>query len=267
MTRTVVMGVVNVTPDSFSDGGEWVTPDAAVAHGVRLVAEGAGIVDVGGESTRPGVGRVSARTELSRVLPVVEGLVAAGVTVSVDTMRAEVADASVRAGATWINDVSGGLADPDMLAVVAASGAGYIAMHWRGHSADMQSRATYTDVVTEVASELAERRDAALAAGIAPDRLVLDPGIGFAKTGEHNWEVLRHWHAFEALDQPLLLAVSRKRFLGALLATGDELREPKGRDAATAALTAIFAARGVWGVRVHDVRSSVDAVLAAERMG
>lgn len=267
VSRTLVMGIVNVTPDSFSDGGDWPTPDAALAHALRLVADGADLVDVGGESTRPGIGRVDAATELARVLPVVEGLVARGVVVSVDTMRAEVADACTRAGAAWVNDVSGGLADPDMLAAVAASGAGYIAMHWRGHSADMQARATYADVVADVASELGERRDAALAAGIAPDRLVLDPGIGFAKTGEHNWQVLRHWGAFEALGQPLLLAVSRKRFLGTLLGSDADPRAPKGRDAASAALTALFAARGVWGVRVHDVRSSADAVRVAGAMG
>lgn len=264
--RTLVMGIVNVTPDSFSDGGRWPTPDAAVAHALRLVADGADIVDVGGESTRPGSDRVDAATELARVLPVVEQLVARGVVVSVDTTRASVADATVRAGATWVNDVSGGLADPDMLPAVAASGAGYVAMHWRGHSAGMNALASYRDVVAEVAAELAGRRAAALAAGVAPDRLVLDPGIGFSKDADHNWQLLRHWEAFEALGHPVLLGVSRKRFLGALLADAAGPREPAGRDAATAAITALFAARGVWGVRVHDVRSSADAVRVVERL-
>ncbi len=264
--RTLVMGVVNVTPDSFSDGGRWADPEAALAHGRSLVAAGADLIDVGGESTRPGAQRVTREVELGRVLPVVTGLVADGVPVSIDTTRADIADACVRAGATWVNDVSGGLADPDMLGVVAASGAGYIAMHWRGHSATMQQRASYRDVVAEVAAELADRRDAALAAGIDAGRLVLDPGIGFAKTGEHNWQVLRGWSALEALGHPLLLAVSRKRFLGTLLGSDAAPREPEGRDAATAALTALFAARGVWGVRVHDVRSSADAVRAVLAM-
>ena len=264
--RTLVLGIVNVTPDSFSDGGRWDTREAAVAHALQLVADGADIVDVGGESTRPGTERVDAATELARVLPVVEDLVQLGVRVSVDTMRAAVAEPVVRAGAAWVNDVSGGLADPDMLGVVAASGAGYIAMHWRGHSATMADLATYDDVVVEVVGELRQARDAALAAGIDPGRLVLDPGIGFSKEGDHNWELLRHWDAFEALGHPLLLGVSRKRFLGSLLADADGPRPPQGRDAATAAVTALFASRGVWGVRVHDVRSSVDAVRVAARL-
>ena len=263
--RTLVMGIVNVTPDSFSDGGRWSTPEAAIDHALRLVAEGADIVDVGGESTRPGAERVPSGVELARVLPVVEALAPQGVVVSVDTMRAEVADAGVRAGAQWVNDVSGGLADPDMLGCVAASGVGYVAMHWRAHSATMAAAATYGDVVTEVVGELALRRDAALAAGIAPERLVVDPGIGFSKDAGHNWALLRHLDAFDALGVPLLLGVSRKRFLGELLADADGPRPAAGRDAATAAVTALFAARGGWGVRVHDVRTSFDAVRVAER--
>ena len=266
MASTLVMGVLNVTPDSFSDGGLWVDVDAAVAHGLALTAEGAAIVDVGGESTRPDSDRVDEATELRRVLPVVRALVDAGVTVSADTTRAGVAAACLDAGATWINDVSGGLADPAMLSTVAARGAGYVAMHWRGHARTMQTRAVYDDVVAESARELAACRDAALAAGIPADRLVLDPGIGFAKTGDHNWEILQHWSAFEALGQPLLLAVSRKRFLGTLLGSAEAPREPAGRDVATAYLSGHFAARGVWGVRVHDVRASVDAIAVAERM-
>ena len=265
--RTLVMGILNVTPDSFSDGGRFVDTDAAIAHGRALVADGADIIDVGGESTRPDSDRVDEATELARVLPVVRALVDAGVTVSVDTTRASVAAATVEAGATWINDVSGGLADPDMLGAVAERGASYVTMHWRGHAREMGANAVYDDVVAEVARELAACRDAALAAGIDPGRLVLDPGIGFAKTAEHNWAILQRWDALEALGFPLLLAVSRKRFLGSLLGTVDAPRPPSGRDVATAQLSAHFAARGVWGVRVHDVRSSVDAIATADRLG
>lgn len=266
MARTRVMGVLNVTPDSFSDGGRWATTEEAVARGLELVAQGADLVDVGGESTRPGAARVGEPTERARVVPVVAALAAAGVEVSVDTTRAAVAEAGLNAGATWVNDVSGGLADPEMLATVARLGGSYITMHWRGHARVMQERAVYRDVVPEVAAELAQCRDAALAAGIAPDRLVLDPGIGFAKTGEHNWEILRHWAVFEELGFPLLLAVSRKRFLGTLLGSADDPRPPDGRDTATAALTTLFAARGVWGVRVHDVVASRDAIAVVEAM-
>jgi len=266
MARTRVMGVVNVTPDSVSDGGSWPTADAAAARGLELVAQGADLVDVGGESTRPGAARVEAQPELTRVLPVVEALVGAGVEVSVDTTRASLADAALRAGASWVNDVSGGLADPAMLDTVARRGGGYIAMHWRGHSRAMQERAVYGDVVAEVSRELAARRDAALAAGIDPARLVLDPGIGFAKSADHNWEVLRHWSVFEALGFPLLLAVSRKRFLGVLLGSEPHPVPPGSRDDATAALTAVFAARGVWAVRVHEVRANRDAVDVAARL-
>lgn len=264
--RPLVVGILNVTPDSFSDGGRWADPAAALGHGLRLAADGADIVDVGGESTRPGAARVAPADELARVLPVVEGLVAAGVPVSVDTSRASVAAAALAAGASWINDVTGGLGDPEMLGLVAASGAGYIAMHTRGRSSDMADRARYADVVGEVAAELAARRDAARAAGIAADRLVLDPGVGFAKNAGHNWEILQHWDAFEALGQPLLLAVSRKAFLGRLLGGDDTPVPPTERDDASVALTALFAARGVWGVRVHPVKSHVDAVRAVSRL-
>ena len=264
--RTLVMGVLNVTPDSFSDGGRWFDADAAVAHGLALVAEGADLVDVGGESTRPGSGRVDAASELERVLPVVRSLAEQGVHVSVDTTRAPVAAACVAAGATWVNDVSGGLADPGMLPTVAALGVGYVAMHWRAHSASMQDLARYDDVVAEVAAELAGRRAAALAAGISADRLVLDPGIGFAKTAAHTWAILRHLEAFEALGQPLLVGVSRKRFLGELLADAGGPRDPAGRDDATLAVTALLARRGIWGVRTHGVRAHRDAIAVAGEM-
>lgn len=264
--RTLVMGVLNVTPDSFSDGGRWHDRDAAIAHGLALAAEGADLVDVGGESTRPGSDRVDADVELGRVLPVVSALATRGVRVSVDTTRAAVAAACVGAGAQWVNDVSGGLADPDMLPTVASLGVGYVAMHWRAHAARMQDLAHYDDVVADVAAELAGRRDAALAAGIARDRLVLDPGIGFAKTAEHNWQLLRGLDALEALGQPLLVGVSRKRFLGELLADAEGPREPAGRDDATLAVTALLARRGVWGVRTHSVRAQRDAIAVAARL-
>ncbi len=264
--RTLVMGVLNVTEDSFSDGGLWADADAAIAHAFDMVAEGADIIDVGGESTRPGSARVPERVELERVVPVVRALADAGVAVSVDTTRATVAEASIAGGASWINDVSGGLADPAMLPAVADGGCGYITMHWRGHATEMDSRAVYTDVVAEVRDELAERRDAALAAGIDAGRLVLDPGFGFAKTGEHNWALLAHLDALMALGFPLLVAVSRKRFLGSLLADADGPRPPRERDDATAALTALVAQRGVWGVRTHSVRQHRDAIEVVERL-
>ena len=266
MARTLVMGILNVTPDSFSDGGSWADVDDAIAHGLAMVADGADIVDVGGESTRPDSDRVDEPTELARVVPVVRALVDAGIEVSVDTTRASVAAASLDVGATWINDVSGGLADPDMLATVADLGGSYITMHWRGHAREMGENAVYDDVVADVVRELAACRDAALAAGIAPERLVLDPGIGFAKTAEHNWALLQGWDALDALGFPLLLAVSRKRFLGTLLGSGEHPRPPRERDAATAYLSGAFAARGVWGVRAHDVRSTRDAISVAERL-
>lgn len=260
LSRTLVMGIVNVTPDSFSDGGQFFDTESAVAHGLALVDEGADIVDVGGESTRPGSVRVDLDTELARVLPVVTALSDAGVPVSIDTTRAEVATAAVGAGAVLVNDVSGGLADPDMLAAVADCGAAYLAMHWRGHAVDMQSRASYTDVVAEVTAELDQRVTAARAAGIASSHLVIDPGLGFAKTAEHNWELLRHLDALSALGLPILLGTSRKRFLGELLSDEHGPRPVQERDDATTALTALMAATGVWGVRTHTVRSQRDAI-------
>lgn len=263
--RTRVVGVLNVTPDSFSDGGRYVDADAAVAHGLELAAEGAAVVDVGGESTRPGADRVSARDERARVLPVVAALAAAGVAVSVDTMRAEVAVEAVEAGAVMINDVSGGLADPAMLGAMAGRDVVYVAMHWRGHSDRMQQRATYDDVVGEVAGDLGRRAERALAAGIRSDRLVLDPGIGFGKTADHNWQLLRAVEQFQSLGFPVLWGVSRKGFL-APVGPGRP-RTPRERDVATVALTSLLAARGVWGVRVHAVADNAVAVAAATAMG
>lgn len=256
------MGILNVTPDSFSDGGQFAAPAAAIAHGRDLAAQGAHLVDVGGESTRPGATRITAEDEMARVLPVVEALAADGIAVSVDTMRAEVAAEAVRAGATLVNDVSGGLADPQMLGVVADLGCDYVAMHWRAHSATMQDEARYDDVVAEVTAELVARRDAALAAGIDADRLVLDPGIGFSKTWDQNWTLLTHLDVVTALGHRVLVGASRKRFLGEALGG----RDPVGRDAATAAISAWCALHGVWAVRTHEVVSQLDAIAVAERL-
>lgn len=265
--RTLVMGVVNVTPDSFSDGGTWFAPEAALEHGLALVAEGADVVDVGGESTRPGAERPTLDEELRRVLPAVAGLVAAGACVSVDTMRADVAAAAVGAGARLVNDVSGGRADPRMLEVVAGLGVAYVCMHWRGHAREMADRATYADVVTDVARELSEQVALARAAGIRDDRLVVDAGFGFAKTGEHGWQLLDRLDELAAVGLPQLVGVSRKAFLGTLLAGPDgSPRPPQGRDDATVALTTLLAQQGVWGVRVHAVRANRDAVEVVHRL-
>jgi len=263
--RCLVMGVVNVTPDSFSDGGLWFDADDAVRHGLDLLREGADLVDVGGESTRPGAQRVPVEEELRRVVPVVRELAAAGVVVSVDTMRAAVAERAVEVGARLINDVSGGRADPHMFAVAAAAGLPFVLMHWRRHSATMQEAASYSDVVAEVVRELQPQVDRAVATGIAPERIVLDPGLGFAKNGEHNWQLLHHLDELVALGRPLLVAASRKRFLGDLLADEAGLRPAAGRDPATAAVTALAAAAGAWCVRVHEVGPSADAVRVQER--
>jgi dihydropteroate synthase len=259
----VTMGVVNVTPDSFSDGGRWLDPDVAVAHGTALVHDGADLVDVGGESTRPGAVRVDVEVELARVLPVVRGLVAAGVVVSIDTMRAEVARQAVDAGAAVVNDVSGGLADPQMHATVARLAVPYVAMHWRGFSDRMDGLAVYDDVVADVRAELAQRLADAVAAGVDPQAIVLDPGLGFAKEAEHNWALLHGLGSLVELGRPVLVGASRKRFLGSLLAADGSPRPLGERDRATDAVSALAAAAGAWCVRVHDVRGSRDAVEVA----
>jgi dihydropteroate synthase len=262
--RCVVMGVLNVTPDSFSDGGRYLDREHAVAHGVAMHESGADLVDVGGESTRPGAGRVGADVEKARVLPVIRDLVAAGVRVSIDTTRAAVAEAAVEAGASVVNDVSGGLADSAMAATVAEARVPWILMHWRGHSDRMNSLATYEDVLGEVRDELVARVDAAVLAGVEPSCLVLDPGLGFAKTAAHNWTLLRRLDVLTALGFPVLVGASRKRFLGQLLADADgTLRPFDCRDGATAAVSALAAYNGAWGVRVHDVHSTLDAVAVA----
>jgi len=265
--RCLVMGVVNVTPDSFSDGGQWYGADAAIAHGLELAAQGADIVDVGGESTRPGAQRIEETEELRRIGPVVTELVRAGLTVSIDTMRARVAEFALGAGAQLVNDVSGGLADPDMPRLVAAAGVSYVVVHWRGHSHDMYARAAYADVVTEVRDELAKRVDAVVQAGVDPGNVVIDPGLGFGKRPEHNWPLLARLAELGTLAGgtfPVLVGASRKGFIGNLLAAGDGTpRTLADRDQATVAITALAAAAGAWCVRVHQVPPNADAVLVA----
>ncbi|MFJ3758342.1 dihydropteroate synthase [Streptomyces sp. NPDC090080] len=262
--RCAVMGVVNVTPDSFSDGGRWFDTAIAVKHGLDLVAEGADLVDVGGESTRPGATRVDEDEELRRVVPVVRGLAAEGVVVSVDTMRASVARQALAAGAALVNDVSGGLADPGMIPVVAESGAPFVVMHWRGFLEGGNVRGVYGDVVAEVIDELRARVDAVLAGGISPDRVVVDPGLGFSKDSEHDLSLLAHLGKLHALGHPVLVAASRKRFLGRVLAGPEGAPPPaRERDAATAAVSALAAHAGAWAVRVHEVRATADAVRVA----
>ncbi|SCE89193.1 dihydropteroate synthase [Micromonospora coriariae] len=257
----VVMGVLNVTPDSFSDGGRYADLGSAVGHGVRLRAAGAHLVDVGGESTRPGAERIDAATEADRVLPVIRELTAAGVPVSIDTSRARVAEAALGAGAVVVNDVSGGLADPDMARVVRDAGCPWVLMHWRGHSREMRELASYTDVVADVRAELAQRIDAALAAGVAADRIVVDPGLGFAKTAAHNWELSARLPELLDLGYPLLFGASRKSYLGRLLAGPDGTPRPTAqREAATVATSVLAVAAGAWGVRVHDVQATADAL-------
>src|ERR1700761_1058702 len=279
--RCLVMGVVNVTPDSFSDGGQWLGTEAAVTHGLDLAAQGADIVDVGGESTRPGAQRISAEEEVRRVLPVITELARAGVPVSVDTMRASVAELALEAGARLVNDVSGGLADPHMPRLVAKAAVPYVVMHWRGHSHDMNSRAIYGDVVAEVRDELRRRVDAVVAEGVDPSMIILDPGLGFSKLSEHNWQVLAALPEIAALGPvdspvdgpaaggrprpfPVLVGASRKRFLGRLLAGPDGTpRSFADSDDATVATTALAAAAGAWCVRVHKVPANADAVRVA----
>jgi dihydropteroate synthase len=260
LDRCLVMGVVNVTPDSFSDGGLWLDPAAAVARGLALAADGADILDVGGESTRPGAGRTDIEDELRRVLPVVAGLADAGLAVSIDTMRAEVADAALSCGAVLVNDISGGLADPAMADLVADARVPFVVMHWRGASDRMEQLAVYGDVVDDVGAELTRRVEALARAGVDPERVVVDPGFGFAKRSEHGWAILARLDELLALGFPLLVGTSRKRFLGQAVTVPGAEGEPQERDHATAATSALAAAAGAWAVRVHEARASADAV-------
>lgn len=262
--RCLVMGILNVTPDSFSDGGRYAETERAVEQGLRLAEQGADLVDVGGESTRPGAEPVPVEAELARVVPVVRELVRAEVAVSVDTMHAVVARAAIEAGACIVNDVSGGLADPAMAAVVAEAGVPYVAMHWRAPSREMDRHAVYGDVVGEVTSELLRRVEVLTAAGIDPGRVIIDPGLGFAKRATHDWELLTHLPDLRATGFPVLVGASRKRFVGAALSDRAGIDSAPGdRDAATAAVSALAAAAGAFCVRVHDVRSSLHAVCMA----
>jgi len=258
------MGIVNVTPDSFSDGGRYLDPDIAIAHARLLREQGADILDIGGESTRPGAERVAPRVELQRVLPVVEALASEGALLSIDTMNATTAAAAVEAGARLVNDVSGGLADPEMLAAVANTDADIALGHWRGPSAQMYARADYADVTRDVIAELTERAEAAIEAGIAPSRIVLDPGIGFGKRGAQNWQTLNALPAIAALGFRVLVGTSRKRFLGDVLGDDADLAR---RDLATAVTSALSARAGAWAVRVHDVPTTRDALAVARAWG
>ncbi|BAX94720.1 dihydropteroate synthase [Mycobacterium shigaense] len=256
------MGVLNVTDDSFSDGGRYLDADSAVAHGLAMAAAGAAIVDVGGESTRPGAVRIDPEAEASRVVPVVKDIAAQGITVSIDTMHADVARAALDSGARIVNDVSGGRADPAMAPLLAEAGVPWVLMHWRSVSAAEPHRAPhYRDVVAEVRAELLAGVDDAVAAGVDPAKVIIDPGLGFAKTGQHNWALLHALPELVGTGVPVLLGASRKRFLGTLLGAPDGTpRPPDGRETATAVISALAALSGVWGVRVHDVRASVDAL-------
>ena len=264
--RTLVMGILNVTPDSFSDGGKHPTPDTAIAVGLRMFYAGADIIDVGGESTRPGADDVSPEEEQRRVVPVIQALVKAGALVSIDTTHASTAAAALEAGAAIINDVSGLSIEPEMAELVATSGVPYILTHRRGDARTMNSLAEYTDVAAEVVAELAGVRDKLYAAGVSREQIIVDPGLGFAKNDSQNWELLQNLDQLDSLGHKVLVGASRKRFLGTLLTVAGKSAAPEERDAATAAVTSISAFRGAWAVRVHDVGPSLDAVKVASRM-
>ncbi len=266
LDRTLVMGVLNVTPDSFSDGGRFIDARIATSHALQMIKDGADIIDIGGESTRPGSDRISAQEELDRVLPVISALVDSGVAISIDTMRAEVARQAIAAGACMVNDVSGGKSDPTILDYVASLNSPYILMHWRGPSSIMNTLTDYDDVVADVTAEIGKQVDVAVAAGIARERIVIDPGIGFAKTVDQNWPILKHLDVLEGLGLPILMGASRKKFLGELLAVDGVARDSDERESATTAISTLMAARGLWAVRVHDVKSSSDAIAVVDRI-
>lgn len=260
---TLVMGVLNITPDSFADGGRHFDFESAVARAKEMIAEGVDIIDVGGESTRPGSDRISFEEERDRVIPIIVALRELGVDVSIDTTRAEVARLAIASGATIVNDISGGLADSKMGALIAINpGVQFVVMHWRGESKEMQTRASYQDVVIEVREELQKRVTSLIAGGVKPEQIILDPGIGFAKSSEHNWELLRNIDRIQLLGYPLLVGVSRKRFLGELV--GAVL--PDDREAATLAITTEMARKGVWAVRTHSVKPHVDAIKVVKEL-
>jgi dihydropteroate synthase len=255
--KTLIMGVLNVTPDSFSDGGKWATEDAAIAHALAMHADGADLIDVGGESTRPGAGRVSPADEQARIIPVITELARQGLVISVDTLNSSTARASAAAGASIINDVSGGLADARMASVAADSGLTYVAMHWRGHAQTMNSLAVYGDVVADVRAELSARVEALTAAGLQREKIVLDPGLGFSKDPEHNWRLLAHLSEFSDLGFPVMIGVSRKRFLADALPADASIH---ARDLPTAVISVLAAQAGAWAVRVHDVAATRTAL-------
>ena len=266
LNRTLVMGVLNVTPDSFSDGGRFNDPTIATNHALKMIQDGADIIDIGGESTRPGSERISVQEELDRVLPVISALAGSGAAISIDTMRAEVARAAVDAGACIVNDISGGKSDPEMLGYVATLNTPYILMHWRGPSNIMNTLTDYDDVVADVTSEISQQAEVAVAAGIARERIAIDPGIGFAKTVDQNWPILKHLDVLEGLGLPILMGASRKKFLGELLAKDGVARDSDERESATTAISTLMAVRGLWAVRVHDVKSSSDAIAVVDRI-
>jgi len=266
LDRTLVMGVLNVTPDSFSDGGRFDDTEIAISHALQMIEDGADIIDIGGESTRPGSERISVQVELDRVLPVISVLANSGVAISIDTMRAEVARAAIDAGACVINDVSGGKSDPEMLSYVSTLTVPYILMHWRGPSNIMNTLTDYNDVVADVTSEISKQVEVAVAAGIARERIAIDPGIGFAKTVDQNWPILKHLDVLEGLGLPILMGASRKKFLGELLAKDGVARDSDERESATTAISTLMAARGLWAVRVHDVKPTRDAIAVVDRI-
>ena len=262
--RTLVMGILNVTPDSFADGGKHFTTDDAVKRAKQMIEEGVDIIDIGGESTKPGAERITEFEEEQRVLPVLEQVIPLGTEVSIDTTRSGIAERAIKLGAKYVNDVSGGLADEKMYPLIAEHRQiQYVIMHWRGHSKNMQELATYKDVVKEVKEELEERITSAIEAGVDPDQIIVDPGIGFSKTTEHNWELLKNLDRLSLLGYPILIGASRKRFLGEL--TGGT--NPDEREAATLAITAAMARQGIWGVRTHSVKPHREVIATINALG
>jgi dihydropteroate synthase len=259
LNRCLVVGVLNVTPDSFSDGGLFSDTNAAVKYAQDLIQNGADLIDVGGESTRPGASRITTLEEQKRVIPVIKELTSLGIITSIDTMNSETALVAVNAGAQMVNDVSGGLADENMHKCVADLNVPYVLMHWRGHSTVMDNLATYSDVVTEVVNEIQIQVDKAIKSGIDRNKIVIDPGLGFAKNPEHNWEILKKFTELHQLNLPIYIGASRKRFLTDFAIPRGSL-EPKDRDIATSIISSYVSLNGAWAVRVHDVLANSAAV-------